>query len=104
MSNKFNLKFNNEKVIFLKGFSHLLTEIKLKNANIHLDFNATHSYAKSLVRWVKITTLKSQVLGANFSQLKKLGMQTPFGQAAAASNQPNSARSLEPSTLSYPAG
>jgi hypothetical protein len=47
--------------------------------------------------------LKSQVLGANFSQLKKLGMQTPFGQTAAASNQPYSARSLEPSTLSYPA-
>jgi integrase len=30
-------------------------------------------------------------------------MQTPFGQTAAASNQPYSARSLEPSTPSYPA-
>jgi hypothetical protein len=47
--------------------------------------------------------MKSQVLGANFSQLKKLGMQTPFGQAAAASNQPCSARSPEPSSQSYPA-
>ena len=48
--------------------------------------------------WIKITILKSQVLGANFLQLKKLGMQTPFGQTAAASNQPYSARSLEPSS------
>ena len=61
------------------------------------------SSSKQSQGWVKITTLKSQVLGANFSQLKKLGMQTPFGQAAAASNQPNSARSLEPSSQSYPA-
>jgi hypothetical protein len=38
--------------------------------------------------WLKITTMKSQVLGANFSQLKKLELQTPFGQTAAASNQP----------------
>ena len=48
--------------------------------------------------------MKSQVLGANFSQLKKLGMQTPFGQAAAASNQPYSARSSQPSSQRYPAG
>jgi hypothetical protein len=54
--------------------------------------------------WLKITTMKSQVLGANFSQLKKLSMQTPFGQTAATSNQPYSARSLEPSTQSYSAG
>ena len=52
---------------------------------------------------MKITTLKSQVLGANFSQLKKLGLQTPFGQTAAVSNQPYSARSLEPSSQRYPA-
>jgi hypothetical protein len=51
-----------------------------------------------MVVWIKITTLKSQVLGANFSQLKKLGMQTPFGQTAAASNQPYSTRSTEPSS------
>jgi len=48
--------------------------------------------------WVKITTLKSQVLGANFSQLKKLGLKTPFGHTAAASNQPYSARSPKPSS------
>jgi hypothetical protein len=53
-----------------------------------------------MVGWLKITTLKSKVLGANFSQLKKLAMQNPFGQTAAASNQPCSARSLEPSTPS----
>jgi hypothetical protein len=51
-----------------------------------------------MVGWLKITTLKSQVLGANFSQLKKSEMQTPFGQTAAASNQPYSTRSREPST------
>jgi hypothetical protein len=56
-----------------------------------------------MVGWVKITTLKSQVLGANFSQLKKLGMQNPFGQTAAALKQLYSARSNEPSTQSYPA-
>jgi len=62
------------------------------------------SSSKQSQGWVKITTLKSQVLGANFSQLKKLGMQTPFGQTAAASNQPYSARSPKPSSQRYPAG
>ena len=61
------------------------------------------AFDMTMVGWLKITTLKSQVLGANFSQLKKLSVQTPFGQTAAASNQPYSTRSREPSTLSYPA-
>jgi hypothetical protein len=69
-----------------------------------LFFQIVFCVCHDLGRWVKITTLKNQVLDANFSQLKKLGMQTPFGQAAVASNQPYSAKSLEPSTLSYPAG
>ena len=56
------------------------------------------SSSKQSQGWVKIATLKSQVLGANFSQLKKLGLQTPFGHTAAASNQPYSARSPKPSS------
>jgi hypothetical protein len=69
-----------------------------------LFFQIVFCVCHDLGRWVKITTMKSQVLGANFSQLKKLSMQTPFGQTAATSNQPYSARSLEPSTQSYSAG
>jgi len=65
--------------------------------------NAKLSYVICFkVGWLKITTLKNQVLGANFSQLKKLGMQNPFGQTAAALKQPYSARSPEPSTLCLP--
>jgi hypothetical protein len=58
------------------------------------------SSRKQVRRWLKITTLKWQVLGANFSQLKKLGMQTPFGQSVATPNPPYIARSLEPRTPS----
>jgi integrase/recombinase XerD len=61
------------------------------------------SSVKTARGWLKITTLKSQVLGANFSQLKKLRMQNPFGQTAAALKQLNSARSTEPSSQSYSA-
>jgi hypothetical protein len=53
------------------------------------------SSSKQSQRWVKITTLKSQVLDANFSQLEKLGLQTPFGQTAAASNHHYLAKSIE---------
>jgi hypothetical protein len=41
---------------------------------------------------VKSTTLKNQVLDANFSQLKKLECENPFGQTAAALKQLYSAR------------
>ena len=65
---------------------------------------ACHEFKQTKSGVGKIYHLENSSPGCNFFVAKKKGMQAPFGQTAATSNQPYSARSLEPSTPGYPAG